>query len=86
MRELDAHLGRLLSQLEASGLAGATCVIVAGEATPAELLMEQAANERSGVFRNSPDGLSDGNLRVPLLVRWPGQVPAGEVSDHVCAA
>ena len=86
MRELDAHLGRLLSQLEAAGLAESTCVIIAGEATPAELLAEQPANTRSGVFRSSPDGLSDGNLRVPLMVRWPGRVPAGAVSDHVCAA
>ena len=86
MRGLDAHLGRLLSQLEASELAESTCVMIAGEATPPELLVEQAASARSGVFRSSPDGLSDGNLRVPLLVRWPGQVPAGAVSDHVCAA
>lgn len=86
MRDLDAHLGRLLSQLEESGLAGSTCVIIAGEATPAELLMEQSASARSGSFRSSPEGLSEGNLRVPLMVRWPGQVPAGEVSDHVCAA
>jgi arylsulfatase A-like enzyme len=37
-------------------------------------------------FRSDEHGLSEGNLRVPLVVRWPERVAAGGVSDHVCAA
>lgn len=86
LRQLDSHLGRLFSQLDATGLSGRTCIVVAGETTPTELLGEPAARSRSGPFRTSADGLSEGNLRVPLIVRWPGHVPADTVSDHVCAA
>jgi arylsulfatase len=37
------------------------------------------------VLRATSDGLSEGNLRVPLLVRWPGHIEPGSVSEHACA-
>jgi arylsulfatase A-like enzyme len=27
--------------------------------------------------------LTEGGVRVPMLARWPGTIPAGSVSDHV---
>ena len=29
--------------------------------------------------------LTDGGIRVPMVVRWPGKVQAGSESDHICA-
>jgi arylsulfatase A-like enzyme len=44
------------------------------------------------VFFNSSDGLRgikrdlyEGGIRVPMIARWIGTVPAGRVSDHVWA-
>lgn len=85
---LDARLGRLLARLERWGLASQCCVVVAGESAPPDLLADPVGGPetRAGGFRTAAHGLCEGNLRIPLLVRWPGRVAAGSVSDHVCAA
>jgi hypothetical protein len=87
LTELDAHVGRFLAQLDETGLANRCCIVIAGESTPQELAVasEEIPNERTGGLRTSPDGLCEGNLRVPLLVRWPERIAAGSVSNHVCA-
>ena len=47
---------------------------------------------RSGLFFKSSGGLRgikrdlyEGGIRVPMIARWPGTIPAGRVSDHVWA-
>jgi arylsulfatase A-like enzyme len=37
----------------------------------------------TGGFRGRKADLYEGGIRVPALVRWPGRVPAGRVSDAV---
>jgi len=39
--------------------------------------------DSSGVLRGQKRGMTDGGLRTPMIVRWPGTVPAGEVSAAV---
>ena len=39
----------------------------------------------NGPLRGGKGDLHEGGIRVPLVVRWPNGVPAGVVSDHVCA-
>ena len=34
-------------------------------------------------FRGGKATSTRGDLRIPFLVRWPGQIKAGQVSDHV---
>ncbi|MEO0447000.1 MAG: family 16 glycoside hydrolase, partial [Verrucomicrobiota bacterium] len=36
-------------------------------------------------FRGGKGNLYEGGLKIPFLVQWPGQVPAGHVSDHLFA-
>lgn len=83
---MDAHIGRILSQLEAQGLAENTIVMFASDNGPTYV---------SGVdvdFFNSTDGLRglkgsvyEGGIRVPMIARWPGRIEAGSVTDHVSA-
>jgi len=41
--------------------------------------------DSNGPFRGGKRDLYEGGIRVPLIVRWPGVVDPGTVSDHVSA-
>jgi len=41
--------------------------------------------ESSGPLRGIKRDLTEGGIRVPLLVRWPGRIKAGAVSEQVFA-
>jgi arylsulfatase A-like enzyme len=42
-------------------------------------------NPKTGVgFRGGKRHLYEGGLRIPFLVRWPGRIKPGRVSDHLC--
>lgn len=66
---LDAQLGRLLDAVEASGQADNTLVVVLAD--HGESLGEH------GVWFNHGDDLYDPTLRIPLMMRWTGRLPAG---------
>jgi arylsulfatase A-like enzyme len=79
---LDDAVGRLLARLETLGLAEKTLVIFTSdngglhvpEATPGFVT-------HNSPFRAGKGFLHEGGLRVPLIVRWPGKVPAGRVVE-----
>ena len=68
----DQEIGRVLDTIDACGIAGETLVIFASDHGDSlgdhGLLVKGVA-------------LYDPVIRVPLLLRWPGMVPAGTVSD-----
>lgn len=39
----------------------------------------------TGGLRGSKGNWYEGGIRDPLIVRWPGKIKAGAVSDHICA-
>lgn len=70
---LDLMIGKITDHLEKTGLADNT------------LLMFTSDN--GGIFGNKPlkdnkGTLYEGGIRVPFIVRWPGVVKAGSVSDE----
>ena len=81
--ELDSWEGGCVSRLGGTPLAAPRCTLSAGEAAAQE--SSGAFNGLAGGLKTSPDGLSEGNLRVPLLIRWPERISAGTVSKHACA-
>lgn len=84
MTGLDAALGRLLDFLDKEGLADNTIIFFTSDNGPEDYHIRNAANAgmgSPGVFRGRKRSLYEGGIRVPLLVRWPGQVKAGRVDE-----
>ncbi len=73
---LDHEVGRVLKALDAAGVAGKTLVIFTSDNGGHPDYTGNAPH------RGSKWNLYEGGLRVPLLVRWPGHVPAGTVCEQ----
>jgi len=70
----DRQVGKLLAALEESGLAEDTVVIYTSD--HGEMAGENGLWWKSSFY--------EGSASVPLIVSWPGHVPEGERSQHVC--
>ncbi len=91
---VDRQVGELFALLEELGLDDDTVVMFSGDNGGADYFRDgqhprgfHGANvhPESGVeFRGKKGQLYEGGLRVPMIVRWPGRVAAGAVSDHLC--
>jgi len=69
MSRLDECVGELLAELDKSGKADNTIVIYIGD--------HGAQFSRGKVF------VTEGGLRIPFIVRWPGKAKAGHVSSQM---
>jgi arylsulfatase A-like enzyme len=78
--ELDGDFGTLLDLLDDLGIAEDTVVIFAGDNGAEECLPWRGT---SGFFDGSYFTGIEGSLRTPCLIRWPGHVPAGRVSNEI---
>ncbi len=84
---LDREVGRLLDSLEDNGLETRTVVFFTSDNGPhAEAGIDPAFFASTGGLRGHKGSLYEGGIRVPLIVRWPGRIRTGTVSDHLCAA
>ncbi len=85
---LDATVGKVLVALDAQGLASNTLVIVTSDngfsphGDPKGLLRAQG-HKPSAQFRGYKADIWDGGHRVPCLVRWPGRIAAGSISEQL---
>jgi arylsulfatase A-like enzyme len=83
---LDADVGQLLAKLKELGLEKNTLVIFTSDNGP----HKEGGNTieffaSNGPLRGFKRSLTEGGIRVPAIVRWPGVVKAGTTSDHVWA-
>ena len=70
----DQQIGRILDTLDAQGLADNTIVMISSDNGGT---INKAPYESNGALRFGKASLFEGGIRVPLLVRWPSNVPAG---------
>lgn len=83
---LDAQVGEILAKLKEKGLDENTIVIFTSDNGPHEEGgADPAFFNRDGVLKGTKRSTHEGGIRVPFIVRWPGTVPAGVVSDHQLA-
>lgn len=84
---LDRQVGELLRLLDELGIANDTLVIFTSDNGPhTEGGHDPAFFNSSGPFRGHKRDMYEGGIRVPLIVRWPGQIAAGQISDQISAA
>lgn len=79
VQELDWGVGEILSALERLGLEENTIVVFSSDNGPFLSYGEHAGYATP--LREGKLTTFEGGHRVPCLVRWPGKVPAGRVSD-----
>jgi arylsulfatase A-like enzyme len=80
---LDADVGKLLERLKELKIEDNTVVFFSSDnGTHKEGGGNPAFFQSSGPFRGIKRDLYEGGIRVPLIVRWPGRVPAGRVVDQ----
>ena len=79
---LDRGVGRVLGQLRALGLEQDTIVFFCSDnGAPDRAGIPQFFGSQRGL-RGFKGSLWEGGIRAPMIVRWPGQVPAGSRSDY----
>jgi arylsulfatase A-like enzyme len=78
LAEFDRQIGRLMDGLKARGMDQDTIVIFTSD----NGALPTFNGERSAGFRGGKLALYEGGIRMPLIVRWPGRVPAGRVDEQ----
>jgi arylsulfatase len=78
--ELDTDFGTLLDLLGELGVADETLVVFAGDNGPEENVLWRGS---PGYWEGSYFAGGEGNLRTPCIVRWPGHVLGGVVSNEI---
>ena len=83
---LDRDIGRLIDLLRARGIDDRTLVLFTSDNGPhREGGADPAFFNSSGGLRGIKRDLYEGGIRVPLIARWTGTIPAGRASPHVWA-
>ena len=81
---MDAGIGQLFEELGSLGIDDRTVVFFSSDNGPhAEGGNDPYFFDSNGPLQGYKRSLHDGGIRVPAIVRWPGRIPAGTVSDTV---
>ncbi len=87
--ETDAVVGRVLQQLDESGIRDETLVIFTSDNGCAPYIgvtdLERLGHFPSGPLRGYKSDVWDGGHRIPFVVRWPGVVAVGSTCHRVIA-
>jgi arylsulfatase A-like enzyme len=82
LTEHDGHVGQLLKKLDDLGIADNTIVMYSTD-NGAELIFWPDGGYTQ--FRGEKNTNWEGGYRVPMMVRWPAKIKAGQVSNEIIA-
>lgn len=80
MVEHDGHVGQVLQRLDDLGIAENTIVVYTTE-NGAQIFSWPDGNMTP--FKGEKNSNWEGGYRIPMMVRWPNQIPAGTVSNGI---
>ena len=80
LAEMDANVGRIIDAVAALNIQGNTIIIFSSDNGPEETIPWRGwAGPWTGTYVTAMEG----SLRVPFIIRWPGKIPAGRVSNEI---
>lgn len=85
---MDADVGKIFALLKELNLDDDSVVIFSSDNGPQDVQeggYDLHLFDSNGPFRGLKRDLYEGGIRDPFIVRWPGKVKPGRVSDYVCA-
>ncbi len=82
MVEHDGHVGELLKLLDDLGIADNTIVFYSTDNGPH---YNEWPDGGIAPFRGEKNTNWEGGYRVPAVIRWPGKIPAGSVSNEIAS-
>jgi arylsulfatase A-like enzyme len=80
MAEMDANVGRVLDAIDRLNITGNTIVL---------WCTDNGAEQRrpwrgsSGPWSGFYNTVMEGGIRTPCIIRWPGRIPAGRVTNEI---
>jgi arylsulfatase len=80
LAELDFRTGQILDAIKDAGIEDNTIVIFASDNGPEAT---DPWEGDSGPWRGTYFTAMEASLRAPFIIRWPGKVPAGRVSNEI---
>ncbi len=80
LAQTDAYVGEVLNTIDKLGLKDNTIVIFTSD-NGREGIRRSFGS--TGVWRGTMFSPYEGSLRVPFLIRWPGKIPANQVSNDI---
>jgi arylsulfatase len=83
LAEMDHNVGQMLDAVDRLGIRDSTIVIFASDNGPEFV---RPWDGWAGPWRGQYFTAWEGGIRVPFMIRWPGKVPAGRVSDEIVHA
>jgi arylsulfatase A-like enzyme len=87
--EVDHNVGQILGAIKSARLEENTIVILTGDNGAANYpgpgLITGEVGGSNGPWRGGLSTAYEGGMRTPAMIRWPGRIPAGKVSDQIIA-
>jgi arylsulfatase len=80
LTEMDHNVGQMLDAVDRLGMRDNTIVIFASDNGPEFV---RPWDGWAGPWRGQYFTAWEGGIRVPFIIRWPGKIPAGRVSDEI---
>jgi arylsulfatase A-like enzyme len=80
LAEMDAHVGEIVDAIDELRIRDDTIVVFTSDNGPEATWPWQ---ETSGPWRGYYFTHMEGSLRVPFIIRWPGRIAAGRVSNEI---
>lgn len=85
---LDRDIGKIMDLVKELGLDDNTIILFTSDNGPTYDRLGGSDSDffkSTGPLRGLKGSTYEGGIRVPLVARWPGKIPAGQTSDHIAA-